>query len=237
VSSAFTISQLGDQALTIQLGTSIDEAISERCLSLAQHINDAAITGIKDIIPSYNTVSVIYDAVYLHSSNNTASPSALLKRQLTQCINTCNWQHSHITRPVTVPVCFDLSLAPDLELLAQSANINVDEFIQKFTASPYRVFMLGFLPGFAYMGKVSDDLAAPRKQTPHLNIPAGSVGIAGNQTGIYPMNSPGGWNIIGRTPIKMFDLSTSDPCFLKAGDKVTFQPITIQEFHHLNQDL
>jgi inhibitor of KinA len=237
VSSAFTISQLGDQALTIQLGTSIDDAISEQCLTLAQHINDAAIPGIKDIIPSYNTVSVIYDAVHIHGLNNTGSPSAFLQQRLTQCINTCNWQHSHITRAVTVPVCFDLSLAPDLELLAQLGNMNADEFIQKFTASPYRVFMLGFLPGFAYMGKVSDELAAPRKETPHLNIPAGSVGIAGNQTGIYPMNSPGGWNIIGRTPIKMFDVSAPHPCFLKAGDKVTFQPITIEEFHNLNQNL
>jgi inhibitor of KinA len=237
MSFPFTISHLGDQALTIHLGNDIDEATSQLCLTLAQHINDAAIHGIKDIIPAYNTVSIIYDAVHIHKTNNTNTPAAFLKHQLNQYIQNCNWQHNNNSRSLTVPVCFDTSLAADLECLAQSKIITVNEFIQKFTSFPYRVYMLGFLPGFPYMGKVADELAAPRKQTPHLNIPAGSIGIAGNQTGIYPLNSPGGWNIIGRTPIKMFDLTSQHPCFLQAGDSVTFQPISLSEFHDLNQNL
>lgn len=235
--SSYSISSLGDQAITIQLGSAIDESTSQNCLALAQHIYNSAVRGIKDIIPAYNTVSVIYDALEVHKASHTTNPSAFLQQQLQQVIETCNWQHGSTGRAITIQACFHESVAPDLYSMAHAKQLSVAQFVQHFIAKPYRVYMLGFLPGFAYMGKVDDKLAMPRKEKPHLNIPGGSIGIAGNQTGIYPLNCPGGWNIIGRTPLKMFDLTASQPCFLKAGDIVTFQQVSIEAFHHLNQNL
>jgi inhibitor of KinA len=230
------ISLLGDHAITITLGNTIDETINNKCLALAAHLSASGIKGIKDIIPAYTTVSVIYDPVVIHQVYHTSSPAGFLQQHIRQLINSCNWNFIPETRTITIPACFDTSMAPDLEYMAQSKNISASTLIELFTAMPYRVYLVGFLPGFAYMGKVDDLLAMPRKEKPYM-IFAGSIGIAGNQTGIYPLDSPGGWNIIGRTPLKMFDITNDDPCRLHAGDHVTFRAIDRDEFHHLNQNL
>jgi inhibitor of KinA len=135
-------------------------------------------------------------------------------------------------RILEIPVCYAKPFAPDLETLALQNQLTTEEVIQLHTAKVYRVYMIGFLPGFAYMGKVDHRIAAPRKSQPRTNIPAGSVGIAGEQTGIYPLVSPGGWNIIGQTPLKLFDAARPDPVLFQPGDRVHFYSISQNEFEN-----
>jgi inhibitor of KinA len=129
-------------------------------------------------------------------------------------------------------VCYAERFALDLEELVQQKHLSKQEIIQLHTSITYRVYMIGFLPGFAYMGEVDEKIAMPRRQQPRTAVPEGSVGIAGAQTGIYPFTSPGGWNIIGRTPLKLFDKDKEEPTFFKPGDEVTFYSITEDEFAH-----
>ncbi|HYP50618.1 MAG TPA: 5-oxoprolinase subunit PxpB, partial [Pyrinomonadaceae bacterium] len=137
-------------------------------------------------------------------------------------------------RLVEIPVCFDAEFAPDLDFIAAEKNLSPEEIIEIFLAGTYRVFMLGFLPGFAYLGEVAEIIAVPRKQSPRLQVAAGSVGIAGRQTGIYSLASPGGWQIIGRTPLEMFNSDNEPPTRLQAGDTVRFYRIGKTDFHHRN---
>ena len=130
-----------------------------------------------------------------------------------------------------IPVCYHSSLAPDLHLLAVQLHLTTDELIRIHVATTYRVFMLGFLPGFAYMGPVDQRIVAPRHDRPRSAVPAGSVGIAGAQTGIYPMQSPGGWQLIGRTPLQLFTPHLLPPCLLQPGDEVVMYPISLDEFN------
>ena len=132
----------------------------------------------------------------------------------------------------TIPVCYDDEFAIDLPWIAEQKNLTREEIVLLHSSRQYHVYMLGFLPGFSYMGEVDERIVVPRKPEP-LPISAGSVGIAGKQTGIYPLNSPGGWQIIGRTPLKMFNKDNDEPCLLKAGDSVEFYSITIDEFNHI----
>jgi inhibitor of KinA len=134
---------------------------------------------------------------------------------------------------VRIPVCYGGELGPDLDGVAAFGSVSTDEVIALHSAPTYRVFMLGFVPGFAYMGVVDARIAAPRRPTPRVRVPAGSVGIAGVQTGIYPTETPGGWQLIGRTPVKPFDARREKPFLMKAGDSVQFYPIDRAEFERL----
>ena len=132
-----------------------------------------------------------------------------------------------------IPVCYDPVFAPDIMLIAEQKGLTPADVIEIHVSKIYRVYMIGFLPGFAYMGSVDSSIATPRLEKPRQLVMAGSVGIAGNQTGIYPLDSPGGWNIIGRTPIKLFDINSRDPCYFNPGDTVQFMPITRHAFEEL----
>jgi inhibitor of KinA len=138
-----------------------------------------------------------------------------------------------IRDPVSIPVCYDEDLGPDLPAVAAFAGLGPADVIRLHAGATYRVFMLGFVPGFAYMGIVDDRIAIPRHATPRVRVPAGSVGIAGVQTGIYPAETPGGWQLIGRTPLAPFDPDRPEPFLLKAGDAVRFRPIDRDEFERL----
>jgi inhibitor of KinA len=232
---AYTIYPLGDEGLTIELGDRIDPLTNQRCLDLAGHLLTAGIPGVKDIVPAFASVSLLYDAAKIRTSNNITSSFHFIKTEAEKAIATCPWKTAVPNRTLVIPVCYENEWAPDLEQLAGEKNITPAEVIRIHCSRPYRVYMLGFLPGFAYMGMVNNSIAAPRLAQPRLHVAAGSIGIAGGQTGIYPLDSPGGWNIIGRTPVRIFDARKGDPCLLKAGDEVTFQPITPDMFHQLNE--
>ena len=223
---------LGDSALTISFADVIDETINQQVLVLFHSLIQEKIIGATDIIPAYSSLTVIYDLIEIKKHHHNAFD--FVHQQIK---NVVQKQQQHIVskyRFIKIPVCYDAIFALDIIELAEQKNIAVDEFIRLHTQKKYRVYMIGFLPGFAYMGKVDEQIATPRKSTPRTNIVAGSVGIAGEQTGIYPFDSPGGWNIIGRTPIKMFDIKKEQPTFLQAGDEVEFVPISVEEFNKLS---
>ncbi len=206
------ICDAGDSALLLQLDDVIDVAVNTRVIGIANAVRRDAIAGVRDVVSTYRSVAVHFDPL---RTDVTEVRSALERGQ------TC------LVSPVSgktidVPVAYGAEYGPDLDDVAAFADLSSREVIECHTAAEYRVFMLGFLPGFAYLGKVEARIAAPRRSSPRLRVPMGSVGIAGQQTGIYPRQSPGGWQIIGRTALEMFDADRASPTLLAPGDSVRF---------------
>lgn len=220
----------GDHAVTIELGEGVDGAVNRKGISLFTYLKKQSIKGVKDIIPAYHTVTIVYDTALLKKDIQAPTVYEWICEEIGKLINAFTPDVSATVRKLRIPVCYDLSVAPDLASLADLHKISVDEVIQLHTAINYRVYMIGFLPGFAYMGSVPEKIITPRKAKPRTVVPAGSVGIAGEQTGIYPFDSPGGWQLIGQTPVAMFDATKEEPCLLQPGDEVQFYPITLTEF-------
>ena len=199
----YHILPLGDHALTIELGNSIDASVNQNCIAVFHQLKQAGLAFVKDIIPAYASVTVVYDVTAIRKEK----PSAYLfmKEKLEILLAGMDLDQPVSHRKIEIPVCYDLSLGIDLQEMSQEKNMSIEEIIQMHTNKSYRVFMIGFLPGFAYMGSVDEKIITARRIQPRTNVAAGSVGIAGEQTGIYPLDSPGGWNIIGQTPLKLFD--------------------------------
>lgn len=224
----FQIQLLGDHAIVYKkLSTQLKD-IDLDLLAFNQYIKNEKIKGVKDIILAYDTLTLIYDIIQFD-----ANPF-LVAHQILESFSksTIYFEENEKKSILEIPVCYDLSLGIDLKDAAKIANCSIETLIQKHTKHIYNVYCLGFLPGFAYMGDVPDSIRLPRHQSPRPKVVAGSVGIAGKQTGIYPMDSPGGWQIIGRTPIKIFDPVKLS--LLKVGDQVKFNSIDLEMFHQLN---
>lgn len=216
------ISPCGDSALTLELGECVSPAVHRRVKAMEQAIRRANLPGVLELVPTYTTVCVHYDPCMISYST--------LEAQLRQ-LNTKEEAASDEGKLVIIPVCYGGEYGPDLENVAKHAGLTSEEVVARHTAPEYLVYMLGFLPGFAYLGGLDETIACPRLDTPRTRIPAGSVGIAGMQTGIYPLSSPGGWQLIGRTPEKLFSLAENREQFLlRSGDRVRFQPISPEEF-------
>lgn len=219
--------------LTISLGDSIDWEINKRVFQVYHQLLKDKHASWLDIIPAYSTVSIAYDVVSIRQQH----PSAFqwMKDQVEKLIAEISEESKIPSRNVQVPVCYAPEFAWDAERITKEKNISLDELVMLHTSKSYHVFMIGFLPGFAYMGSVDSRIAVPRIPTPRTHILAGSVGIAGEQTGIYPLDSPGGWNIIGKTPLRIFDPSAAESVLLRPGDQVTFVPISEKEFESFDQ--
>src|SRR3954451_10930233 len=228
-----TILPLGDHAITITFGDTIDEEINRQALSFFNCLRDREITGVKDIIPTYTSVTVAYDIMAIYKYDRTISAFDYVHKQIEKALQHINEFKTETEKIIQIPVCYDVSLGVDLKEMAEQKNLSIEEIAQLHSSVTYRVYMIGFLPGFPYMGKVNDKIATPRKSSPRKNVVGGSVGIADFQTGIYPFDSPGGWNIIGQTPMMMFNTRYIEPCLLKPGDKVNFIPISLREFNNL----
>lgn len=217
-----TIVAAGDSAVFVELGEGIDTAVNARVIALADALEAAAIAGVRDVVPTYRSVAVYfdplrtdYDALLDRIESELQRPSAPADR----------------SRPlIRIPVCYGGEFGPDLAYVATFAHCGEDEVVRLHSSPIYRVFMIGFVAGFAYMGSVEARIAAPRRPAPRVRVPLGTVGIAGVQTGIYPVATPGGWQLIGRTPIKPFDPRRDQPFLMRAGDRVQFYPITHEEF-------
>ncbi|MCS6874170.1 MAG: 5-oxoprolinase subunit PxpB [Acidobacteriota bacterium] len=212
---------LNENALLVDFGQVISEELNDRVLSIARFFEEKSFSGIEEVCPAYSSVAIFYQPMKIRQ-NFPESKNAFeaVKSLVEQALSSENRQKKH-ERLIQIPVSFDN--APDLEFVATWSNLSCEEVIEIFLSRIYRVYMLGFLPGFAYMGKVSGKIAAPRHKTPRKLVEKGSVAIAGRQTGIYPFNSPGGWQIIGKTEIEMFDpKNPENPTFLKPGDSVKF---------------
>jgi inhibitor of KinA len=226
----YRIFPLGDSALTIDFGNVIDETINIEVLKRFNYILQHPLPGIIEAVPAYSSLTLYYDVVALHRSIPKDHPVFdWMKSKAEQLLSISLPTEPTAQRTIRIPVCYDELFAPDIAMLAAKKQLNIDEVVQLHTSKSYRVYMLGFLPGFSYMGLVDERIAMARKSQPK-QVAAGSVGIAGRQTGLYPLASPGGWQIIGRTPLRLFDAGREDPVMLRAGDMVEFYSISKDEF-------
>lgn len=226
----YHIFPLGDSAVTIDYGSTINEEINDMALARFHQFQLQRIPGVIEIVPSYSSLTIYYDVFELKKNISfDLTAYEWIKLKIEELMKHPVLKNETEKRSFRIPVCYQEEFAPDLQQMATTKNCSVEEIIRIHTSVQYRVYMIGFLPGFAYMGVVDDKIVMPRKQQP-VNVKEGSVGIAGKQTGIYPLSSPGGWQIIGRTPVKMFDAEKDVPAFLKAGDIVQFYSITKDEF-------
>jgi len=224
----------GDHAITIELGTTIDRSVNEQVISLYSYLSSLQSEEILDIIPSYHTLTIIYD---LYRLKKTTAEGTVYHR-MKQWLAAAAAVYSQVpipSRQMRIPVCYEPEFALDAAIIAAPHQLSMEELVRLHTACVYRVYLLGFLPGFAYMGTVDEKLVAPRKISPRTMVPAGSVGIAGAQTGIYPFDSPGGWQIIGRTPLVLFNRQDAQPCLLQPGDEVSFYAIDTSTYHHIQE--
>ena len=221
----YRIIPAGDSALVVEFEERIDPEVNARAIAVADALQAAPIAGVRDVVPTYRTVAVFFDPL-------RTNYDALLERLETAAQRPAG-DTGHQRTPVVIPVCYGGDLGPDIADVAGVARISEDEVVALHAGATYRVFMMGFVSGFAYMGIVDPRIAAPRRATPRVRVPLGSVGIAGEQTGVYPAETPGGWQIIGRTPLKPFDATRPDPFLVKAGDSVRFTPIDRAEYERL----
>ena len=224
---------LGDQAITIEWASSISEEVNNQVMHSFQFFQIHPIEGVTDLIPAYSSLTLLYNPTIIRKQAMGGSPFEWLKKKLAALTVAPSITFQE-TAPIVVPVCYDTSLAPDLVEATQITRCSIEELIALHTSKIYKVYMLGFLPGFAYMASVHQQIQLPRKATPRKSVAAGSVGIAGEQTGIYPLEAPGGWQLIGQTPLKIFDITKEEPCLFKPGNWVKFEAITLEEFHQFN---
>ncbi len=216
---------LSDCAISIRFGNGIDGDTNGRVHALGGAIEAAHIKGIVETVPSYCALAVYYDMLTLTQSELIAA--------ITPILDSLDAKGNGLGRLISIPVLYGGKRGEDLPFVAKHCGMSEDEVIALHSSTEYPVYMLGFLPGFCYLGGMDARLATPRLTTPRVRIEAGSVGIAGEQTGIYPLASPGGWQIIGRTPLKIYDPHRETPTLIQAGMRIRFRPIEFDEYESL----
>lgn len=223
-----SFSPLGDGAIVIELGNEINEQTEQLVRKVAALLENREPAWMIEFIPAFITVTVFYDpciAAYDDVQKELAELSAHLGEEL-----------AIESKTVEIPVCYGGEFGPDLEFVAQHNGLTVHDVIAIHTAGNYSVNMIGFAPGFPFLRGMSERIAAPRRDSPRLRIPERTVGIAGMQTGVYPIETPGGWQLIGRTPLRLFRPENRIPSLLLAGDKVTFREISVEDYHAWEED-
>ena len=221
-----TISPVGDRAISIDFGQVIDPKINRHIRQTIERIKELQLEGIIELVPTYCALLVEYDAMQYSYSEICNIIEPTLDEGMTDTTN-------ELVTVVEVPTVYGGEFGPDLSFVASHNHLSEDEVISIHSGTDYLVYMLGFIPGFTYLGGMDPRIATPRLSSPRTLIPAGSVGIAGEQTGTYPSDSPGGWQIIGRTPVTMYDMSKVQAALLNAGDYVRYVPIDESEFHRI----
>jgi KipI family sensor histidine kinase inhibitor len=213
---------MGDRAVLVELGDHINPQINQKVRELYIGTKGHRIKGIKDLVPSYRSLMVVYDPLLISLDS--------LESQMKEIWNGAGHARLPDPRTVEIPVVYGGNDGPDLEWIADYHKMAPQDVIRLHTQPTYQVYLIGFMPGYPYMGEVPDELATPRRKTPRTHVPKGSVGIAQKQTGIYSVASPGGWQIIGRTPVQLFDPHKKPPWLLEMGDQVKFCAIAAEEF-------
>jgi inhibitor of KinA len=225
---------LGDQAVLVEMGTTLTPALNDRVHALSARLLANPLSGVLDIVPAYVTLAVHYDAGRIAKDlGQRGSPREAVLAWVEAELSGLQTVPRDAGRRIEIPVCYGGEWGEDLGELAQAAGLSAEEFAGLHGAGEYRVHLVGFAPGFAYLGGLDARLHAPRRASPRARVPAGSVAIGGEQTGVYPLESPGGWNLIGRTPLRMFDPARDPACLLAAGDRVTFLSIDRTRFDAL----
>ena len=216
----------GDQAVTVEWGSTIDEHINRQVHAFARKVEALSHPAITEVVPTYRSATVHY------------RPEVLSYEELKHLLAPLaqgSAEEAEELPVVEIPVCYGGEYGPDLLEVAQHCSLTPEEVIARHTAPTYRIYMLGFTPGFPYLGGMDPSIAAPRRKEPRIHIPAGSVGIAGEQTGVYPIVSPGGWQLIGRTPLRLFDPWKEQPILLSAGAGIRFVPIDEEAFRKMEE--
>jgi inhibitor of KinA len=219
----------GETGVVIELSDKIDPEINSKVHALAQRIEMELAGSVDAVVPTYRSLLVLFD------------PLQMTRQQIIDKIDNSyqtilrETHKNQMGKVVVIPVLYGGEMGPDLEFVAKHNNVSVEEVVSIHTSVSYRIYMMGFTPGFPYLGGMSEKIAAPRLATPRKEIPAGSVGIAGTQTGLYPLVSPGGWQLIGRTPLKVFKPGSSDPFLYKAGDFLQFESVSATEFSRIER--
>jgi len=220
---------LGDRALMVTLGDAIDEPTNRLVRAASVRLDETAPPGVVDIVPAFASIAVHYDPALVRGDVGEP-PYDRLVRELRSVLKDLRDDALPAPRTVEVPVCYGGDLGPDLEDVARQHGLDSDTVIRIHAAGDYLVYMVGFMPGFAYLGGLAEQIVTPRRSSPRTAVPAGTVGIGGRQTGVYPLVSPGGWNLIGRTPLRVFDAARETPSLLETGDRVRFRPIARRDF-------
>jgi inhibitor of KinA len=219
---------LGDAAIVVQFGRDISNTTHDLIRSVCNYLEEYSFDGFIEYVPAFTTISIFYDPVIV----SYQSVQSDLEEMLTDVM-----EHpgESVSRIVEIPVLYGGTEGPDLDFVAAHSKLTSEEVIRLHTAAEYLVHMIGFAPGFPYMAGMNEQIATPRRETPRSKIAPGSVGIAGTQTGVYPIETPAGWQIIGRTPINLFDAGRAVPALLRAGDRVRFVPIAETEFEMMKR--
>lgn len=210
---------VGDAAIVVEFGSVIDPEINRKVQMLNARVQ--SLEGIVETVPTFRSLMIVYDPLKLSYGK---------LKQILKKIPVDSGETVDKGRVIEIPVCYGGIYGEDLEDVAKYAGLSTEEVIRLHSEREYPVYMMGFLPGFPYLGGMDPRLETPRLQTPRTAIPAGSVGIGGAQTGVYPLESPGGWRLIGRTPLRLYDPTRSDPVLLRSGDRIRFIPITEEAF-------
>lgn len=212
----------GDSAIVVEFEALIDPAVNAQAISLAEAVQAAGVAGVRDVVPTYRSVAIHFDPL--------RTDIDALAGEVDRALASGSSSSVAARSPIRIPVCYGGEFGPDLPAVAAYAGCSEQTVVLAHTATTYRVFMLGFVPGFAYLGIVDQRIAMPRHAVPRVRVPARSVAIAGVQTGIYPSETPGGWQLIGRTPLPPFDPDRPEPFLMKAGDAVQFYAIDHAEY-------
>lgn len=224
---------MGDRALVIEFGDAAEPALSSHIAAVAQHMRASPPAGVLDIVPTYTTLALHYDPAAVADGD---SPYDTLAEQVEAWLGAEPAGSMVQGRLIEIPVCYGGQFGEDLEALASRHGLQPEEAVRLHSAPRYHVHMLGFVPGFAYLGGLDERLATPRRDSPRPKVPAGSVAIGGGHTGIFPLETPGGWHLIGRTPLQLFTPGMEPPCLLNAGDSVHFVPISAERFASLARE-
>ncbi len=225
---------LSETAVLLSFGHTINHADHEKMMQVKKNIEASPFKGFIESVPAYNSLAVYYNPLTVEKKNETIAASVIEQVKIILQREQPSVNESTSTTIISIPVCYDEEYGVDLKELSAQLKLSPEEIIQLHTGQSYKVFMIGFTPGFPYMGTVDEKLFTKRKAQPRVQVPKGSVAIAGNQTGIYPLATPGGWNIIGRSALNVFDQQKENPFVLKAGDQVQFTSITKKEFETLS---
>ena len=220
----------GETGLVVEFGNAIDPAVNTRVHDLARRVGAECGNVVEAVVPTYRSFLIFFDPLLISRRELVAKIEKLAAAPADSTT-------AAAVKTVLIPTLYGGEAGPDLEFVAGHNQLTPAEVVQIHSSVPYRIYMIGFTPGFPYLGGMSEKIAAPRLKTPRTKIPAGSVGIAGTQTGLYPVESPGGWQLIGRTPLQVFNPRSKQPFIYAAGDFLQFQPVTADEYELIRQDV
>lgn len=221
----------GETGLVVEFGNEIDPIVNTHVQALSRLIGKEDKQLIEAVVPTYRSLLIYFDPTQVDRVELICKI-----KKIESELHNVQAEISN-TKIVRIPTLYGGEAGPDLEFVANHNNLAVEEVIRIHTSVAYRIYMMGFTPGFPYLGGMSEKIATPRLKTPRISIPAGSVGIAGSQTGLYPVESPGGWQLIGRTPLKVFDPLNQQPFLYSAGDYLQFEPITAEEYERIREEV